>query len=235
MTGQFHGLKHDNRKGRSFFREATAYRYLLHEGVCAAGVVPYCYGYTVIDQTEWKMPRKDDWLRPFRSDPNRPKVLVLEFLPCASQMTLRWTTPQTAQAAMDALNIIHRAGIIHDDIHPRNLLVLPEGRVVWIDFELAGIRYRHHYVTMKAFHDELELCWFWLYEQLVCRTCFSLLHSLAQPTVQRHIYLPASLEMVCITTVMQSGGAGGPNSTGDYRAFVAQSWMHDMSRQPQSR
>ena len=51
MTGQFQGLEHDNRKGRSFFREATAYRYLLHEGVCAAGVVPYCYGYTVIHPT----------------------------------------------------------------------------------------------------------------------------------------------------------------------------------------
>ena len=62
MTGQFQGLEHDNRKGRSFFREATAYRYLLHEGVCATGVVPYCYGYTVIDPTPWKTSRKRDWL-----------------------------------------------------------------------------------------------------------------------------------------------------------------------------
>jgi len=53
----FHGLEHDNRKGRSFFREVTVYRHLLHEGVCAVGVMPYCYGYTVINPTQWKMPR----------------------------------------------------------------------------------------------------------------------------------------------------------------------------------
>ncbi len=179
------------------------------------------------------MPRKDDWLQPFRSDPKRLKVLVLEFLPCASEMTLRWTTPQTAQAAMDALDIIHRAGVVHGDIDPRNLLVLPEGRVVWIDFELAGTWPHNYYVTTETFHNELGRCWYWLYAQLVCRTCFYLLHKLPHPLLsQRHIYPAASLEMVCITTVVQSGGAKGSNSTGGYRAFAGQSWMHDMSRKP---
>ena len=163
------------------------------------------------------MPRKDDWLQPFRSDPKRLKVLVLEFLPCASKMALRWTTPQTTQATMDALNIIHRAGIVHDDIHPRNLLVLPKDRVVWIDFELAGIRSRHHYVTPETLHHELKLCWGWLYRKLVCRTLFPLLHSLSHPLLsQRHIYTAASLEMVRITTVVQSGGTGGSNPAGGY-------------------
>ena len=121
--------------------------------------------YTVID--------RKDWLQPFRSDPKRLKVLVLEFLPCASKMALRWTTPQTTQATMDALNIIHRAGIVHDDIHPRNLLVLPEGRVMWIDFELAVTWPHNYYVTTETLHNELRQCWDWLYVHLLCHTCSS--------------------------------------------------------------
>src|SRR6266481_3206452 len=88
---------------------------------------------SAINQAEWPMSQKHDWLLHFRSDAKPLKALVLEFLPDATRMTLRTITPQRAKDAMNGLDVIHRAHVLHGDVHPRNLMALPEGRVVWVD------------------------------------------------------------------------------------------------------
>ena len=38
----------------------------------------------------------------------------------------------------EALDAIHRHGVVFGDLHPRNLIVRPDGRVAFVDFELAS-------------------------------------------------------------------------------------------------
>ena len=164
---QFHGVETEH-KGRSFTREARAYRNLLHGGACSAGVVPHCYGWSKISQAEWPMSRKHDWLLHFRNDAKPLNALVLEFLPDATKMTLRTITPQRAQDAINGLDIVHRARVLHGDIHPRNLLALPEGRVVWVDFECASSWPWKRSVNQFCLQNEMALGWCWLYQKLAC-------------------------------------------------------------------
>lgn len=49
----------------------------------------------------------------------------------------RWALDVLDQAA-EALAELHRRGIVFGDLHPRNLIVRPDGGVSFIDFELAG-------------------------------------------------------------------------------------------------
>lgn len=68
---------------------------------------------------------------------------------------------------MDGMRLIHNAHIIHGDIHPRNLLVLPTGRVVWVDFELASSRDRSGEVSLASLEGEMSYAWYWLYVRLL--------------------------------------------------------------------
>nr|WP_308061724.1 phosphotransferase [Streptomyces sp. LBUM 1481] len=38
----------------------------------------------------------------------------------------------------EGLRAIHARGVVFGDLHPRNLIVRPDGRVCFIDFELAS-------------------------------------------------------------------------------------------------
>ncbi|KAF8590487.1 hypothetical protein K439DRAFT_1611895 [Ramaria rubella] len=154
-------------KGRNFNREADGYAALLREGVCAAGFVPLCYGWTTINQSDWPMPGRGDWLCHFRAETKPLRSLVLEYLPDASQMTVRWTNPETTKKAMLGLDMIHRAGVLQNDIHPRNILVLKDGRVAWIDFESASVWPSNRAVTYKNMQREKSYAYFWLNQRML--------------------------------------------------------------------
>ncbi|KAJ3515660.1 hypothetical protein NLJ89_g1619 [Agrocybe chaxingu] len=51
------------------------------------------------------------------------------------------TTRKERDAFMRALNSIHKAGVLHNDIRPHNLVARPDGRVSIIDFDQADTEY----------------------------------------------------------------------------------------------
>ncbi|KAF8587320.1 hypothetical protein K439DRAFT_1659148 [Ramaria rubella] len=154
-------------KGRNFFQEAKGYAALLCDGVCAAGFVPQCYGWTTIDQSKWPIAGKHDLLFHFHDETKPLRSLVLEYLPNASQMTVRWINPEMYRTAMLGLDMIHRAGVLQNDIHPRNILVLKDGRVAWIDFESASVWPSNPAVTYENMQHENAYTFFWLYQGML--------------------------------------------------------------------
>lgn len=52
---------------------------------------------------------------------------------------------RTSQEAAKALARVHKAGLVHRDIHPRNVLIRPDGSAVVIDYGMAQYEYREKY------------------------------------------------------------------------------------------
>ncbi|KDQ54712.1 hypothetical protein JAAARDRAFT_209371 [Jaapia argillacea MUCL 33604] len=117
-----------------FHHEKQAYEHLLHFGVCAKGFVPDCYGW-------FKLPVDDvSWLHAFASDPRPPNAILLEYIDNAVQLDISNITVSIAENALTAISHIHQARVLHCDLYPRNHLILPDGRVVIIDFDAALTR-----------------------------------------------------------------------------------------------
>ena len=55
----------------------------------------------------------------------------------AKQLTAPVITQQIVDNALRALYRVHTAYVQHGDIHQRNILPLPDNRVVWINFDNA--------------------------------------------------------------------------------------------------
>ncbi|GJE92046.1 hypothetical protein PsYK624_081990 [Phanerochaete sordida] len=132
-----------------FLREKEAYAHLVHAGVCEAGHVPQCYGWVEltaahVDAIASKAPDltycdsltiKD--LQKMVRKGRMPKGILLEYFPDAKTLTYKNATEELGQAACRALSAIHAAYVLHGDISDRNLLIIPNGRVVWVDFNSA--------------------------------------------------------------------------------------------------
>ncbi|KAI1909911.1 hypothetical protein LOZ12_003906 [Ophidiomyces ophidiicola] len=123
------------RETNLFTCESTAYRRLTHAGVCARGITPQFYG-TIenIDPTQC-LPH----LELFVKDEYPPTAIFLEYIP--NMKELRWTDYNESRMRnfVDGLNAIHDALVYHDDVHPRNMMIVEEDpeRAIWIDFDRA--------------------------------------------------------------------------------------------------
>ncbi|KDQ64566.1 hypothetical protein JAAARDRAFT_201892 [Jaapia argillacea MUCL 33604] len=138
-----HGLDGKSR----FENERRVYEHLLHYGVSAKGFVPKCYGWFKLHVDE-----DAGWLVSFLADPIPPNAILLEYFPDASRLNVSNITVPVAQNALRSLARVHEAGIHHRDINPRNHLVLADGRVVIIDFDVALTR-------LDGRVNKLELKW----------------------------------------------------------------------------
>jgi tRNA A-37 threonylcarbamoyl transferase component Bud32 len=123
------------RETNIFLCESRAYRRLTQAGVCARGITPQFYG-TIesIDPT-----RCLPYLKAFIEDEYPPTAILLEYIPDIKE--LDWTNynERRMQKFVDGLNAIHAAQVYHDDVHPRNMMIVegdPE-RAIWIDFDRA--------------------------------------------------------------------------------------------------
>jgi serine/threonine protein kinase len=135
--------------------EYRAYAALVHHRISVPPssaplrpAVPYCYGIIKIrtpDQlfrncssAEYQLFKN---LRIFLTD--RPLCgLVLEYIPNAASIAEDPSrlTPQLAFRAVQALREIHKAGVLHVDHWPRNIVIDGQGRVRWVDFDSAVTR-----------------------------------------------------------------------------------------------
>lgn len=166
---------------RWFRRERDAYAHLLHYGICAKGIVPYCYGYVPISRKHISRMIKvcapgkfDHNVADMKYDLEPPRALLLEYFEDAQPVSFRNATIDIADTALRHLHAIHTAYILHGDINGRNILLLPDGRVVWTDFDSAltlSLRRRvhRHEPPRATFVDELSLCWSLFYNSYVSR------------------------------------------------------------------
>ena len=116
------------------------------------------------------MPSISKTARALASEERPPTALLIQYFPDAEQISELNVTPEIAQNALKALHACHTSYVLHGDVHRRNILVLPGGRVVWIDFdhsECAPVRAK----VRSIFLDELKEGWDYMYDRLVSHQC----------------------------------------------------------------
>ncbi|KAK1148805.1 hypothetical protein N8T08_008690 [Aspergillus melleus] len=137
-------LFHDNgdpgytEKGRDLNRlrcEYNAYKNLLAAGVCESGFVPKFYGY--IDRVD--PAAFHPAFEQFVKDKLKPRAMLLEYLPNSESLNCVNYSDALFPQAIEGMMEIHKAGVHHRDIYPKNLLLIrgDRDRLVWIDFDVA--------------------------------------------------------------------------------------------------
>ena len=117
-------------------RERDAYMLFAHRGVrrCVPGV------YFVQEWPRWKFDgNQPDNYSVVKRDETL-YGLFMEYFEDCQEIELRRGTLRMAEVLAETLEIIHEAGVIHNDIAERNILLVREAgkvRIVWIDFSCA--------------------------------------------------------------------------------------------------
>ncbi|OJD26949.1 hypothetical protein ACJ73_01672 [Blastomyces percursus] len=126
--------------------ESTAYRRLKARGVCDKGIVPQFLG--TMDKFDPKLCQPP--LKKFLEDEYPPSALFLEYIPNMEEISLHNYTKVRMNNLLLGIREIHKAGVEHNDIRPRNMLIVKDdpNRVVWIDFNRANT-YDEHHMTDK--------------------------------------------------------------------------------------
>ncbi|CAG8176284.1 unnamed protein product [Penicillium salamii] len=144
LAGKPYAIKlfHDNgdsgytKEGRDLNRfrcELNAYHSLRKFGVCDRGFVPAFHGFIDrVDPTAFHPP-----LECFIGDEFQPRVIFLEYLADIERLNCVNYSEDLFRGAIQGIQEIHNAFVHHDDIYPKNMLVVSGKRIVWIDFDIA--------------------------------------------------------------------------------------------------
>ncbi|KAF8537616.1 hypothetical protein BDD12DRAFT_845846 [Trichophaea hybrida] len=139
----------------AYTREYRAYSSLVARGVSvkpgsstmSPRVVPYCYGavkasslsslFATTAFPEFSRIEQSPALNLYPAH-HGFRGLILEYIPSSVTVasSLSSLTPRMAIRAIEALEQIHDAGVLHLDAYPRNILLV-DGDVLWIDFDSA--------------------------------------------------------------------------------------------------
>lgn len=112
-----------------------------------------------------------------KNDERPPKALLLEFFEGARQLSPNTITPVNADAALRALYHVHASYLMHNDMHGRNILVLPSGRVVWVDFDSSWPSWKsdeENLIRRQEPFGELVRTWIHFYDEPVRYSSFSI-------------------------------------------------------------
>ncbi|EDN05191.1 hypothetical protein I7I51_05790 [Histoplasma capsulatum] len=128
--------------------ESTAYRRLKAWGLCDKRIIPRFLG--TIDKFD---PRAcQPHLNMFLEDEYPPSALFLEYISNLEMLHLHNYTEARMDNFIEGLREIHKAGVLHHDVKPRNMLIVKDDpnpdRVVWIDFDRAQT-YDIHLMTER--------------------------------------------------------------------------------------
>ncbi|EIT75419.1 hypothetical protein AO1008_08278 [Aspergillus oryzae 100-8] len=125
--------------------ETNAYEKLLASGVCERSIVPKFHGcINEVDPAAFHPA-----LRHFAQDTFKPRGILLEYLPNAESLNCVNYSDTLYPQAIEGMKEIHKAGVHHQDIYPRNILLVrgnPD-RLVWSDFDVFT---RTSYVARDA-------------------------------------------------------------------------------------
>ncbi|KZS88479.1 hypothetical protein SISNIDRAFT_552554 [Sistotremastrum niveocremeum HHB9708] len=133
-----------------FITESACYARLTKAGLCKKGYIPSCYG-SYHFPPSWNTspelstlvahPRMTPLIRSSTSNETEkepPRALLIEYLD--AEPVSPWNiSEEIAKDALKRLRKIHRVGILHSDVFPRNLLISRSGPV-WIDFGVSCVR-----------------------------------------------------------------------------------------------
>lgn len=158
-----------------FRKEVEAYAHLLHYGVDKAGVVPHCYGWLDLsdedlDKIDGLPVFEESELQPLQGTRRNPKGVLLEYFEDTKILSIDTVTYELGEIALKGIHAIHSAYVKHGDISRRNLLLLPNNRIVWIDFDhsvCASERNKKYRPDRKALLRELSETWCIFYGTLV--------------------------------------------------------------------
>ena len=151
-----------------FEQELDGYAHLQHYGICDKGIVPRCYGWLNLSsqhiQQILALPGISDDTRLMK---RVKEPVVLEYFPNAAQLTIDNVTEKLADIALRSLYEIHSAYVMHGDPYGRNILVLSDDRVVWVDFNYSRTPESAHRCRRRYLFEELGKCWSHMYQELV--------------------------------------------------------------------
>ncbi|KAL3479252.1 hypothetical protein BJX99DRAFT_86909 [Aspergillus californicus] len=119
--------------------EVTAYKRLQQHGLCSRGLVPKFY--RSIEELNPTHYAPHLWM--FEKDEHPPKGIILEYIPRMTRIYYTNYTETRMNNLMHIFKEIQSAGVGHNDIHPRNLMVFEDEidpkreRAMWVDFDSA--------------------------------------------------------------------------------------------------
>ncbi|CAL1698038.1 unnamed protein product [Somion occarium] len=145
----------------AFEREKDAYD-ILSQHESSKNSILRCYGWLDMDRADALK------LHPKLSsvDGTSVKALLFEHIDGLIPLSVENVTTDIAEAALKALCGVHAAHVLHGDIRRRNMLLLPDGRVVWAGFGAAKSA-SHHPLRRQDFWNEAASAWTLLYSKML--------------------------------------------------------------------
>ncbi|EFQ97006.1 serine/threonine protein kinase [Nannizzia gypsea CBS 118893] len=79
------------------------------------------------------------YLNKFVDDKYRPTAIFIEYIPNMKELHRSNYTPERMRNFVEGLKEIHKAMVMHGDIHPRNMMIVEDdpSRAIWLDFDRA--------------------------------------------------------------------------------------------------
>ena len=150
------GYAEDGRDLNRFRCEFNAYQKLLNSSACERNFVPKFYGY--IDRGD--PAAFHPFFQDFTREKLKPSAILLEYLPNAEQLNCVNYSDALYPQVIEGMREIHRVGVHHRDIYPRNMLLVRGNpyRMVWIDFDVAATTFTDFGPEQLAYcQHEIEL------------------------------------------------------------------------------